>query len=310
VRIALTSCSNLPFGWFNAYAAMAARNDLDLVLHLGDYLYEYPVDDWGGASGKRLGRAHTVEEHHRDEHRRAAMARAKEAAEREEMRLCTFQPELHSDPDAVLRRAEARRGGGPGPFRLDLGQDPDGLAARIGEHERRKQAKLRRMRRAQEYEELEACSFVPKPAAHAPVVSTKPVVVRGLARHLEKVEMAEAKRAEQEQRETEAFVVRGAQYKSQGETTVPQPFRLETESNPRRRARAARERAQAEAEAMKECRFRPDVGGMSSELEAELLEDIEEEAGTMARAPPSGADASTAADSRVAAARAAAAALR
>ncbi|MEO1043984.1 MAG: alkaline phosphatase D family protein [Pseudomonadota bacterium] len=37
------SCSNLPFGHFNAYAHAAERQDLDLVLHLGDYLYEYPV---------------------------------------------------------------------------------------------------------------------------------------------------------------------------------------------------------------------------------------------------------------------------
>ncbi|MBY8824707.1 alkaline phosphatase D family protein [Sphingomonas colocasiae] len=36
------SCSNLPFGWFNAYAHAAARDDLDLMVHLGDYLYEYP----------------------------------------------------------------------------------------------------------------------------------------------------------------------------------------------------------------------------------------------------------------------------
>jgi alkaline phosphatase D len=35
------SCSNLPFGWFNAYAHAAARDDLDLWLHVGDYIYEY-----------------------------------------------------------------------------------------------------------------------------------------------------------------------------------------------------------------------------------------------------------------------------
>lgn len=34
------SCSNLPMGWFNAYAHAAARDDLDLWLHVGDYLYE------------------------------------------------------------------------------------------------------------------------------------------------------------------------------------------------------------------------------------------------------------------------------
>ena len=40
--IGIFSCSNLPFGWFNAYGHAAARDDLDLVVHLGDYLYEYP----------------------------------------------------------------------------------------------------------------------------------------------------------------------------------------------------------------------------------------------------------------------------
>jgi alkaline phosphatase D len=40
-RMAVFSCSNLPFGWFNAYAHANAADDFDLVLHLGDYLYEY-----------------------------------------------------------------------------------------------------------------------------------------------------------------------------------------------------------------------------------------------------------------------------
>lgn len=44
--LALFSCSNLPFGWFNAYAHAAARQDIDLVVHSGDYLYEYPVGDY------------------------------------------------------------------------------------------------------------------------------------------------------------------------------------------------------------------------------------------------------------------------
>lgn len=41
VRMALTSCSNYPYGYFNAYARMAERADLDLVLHVGDYIYDY-----------------------------------------------------------------------------------------------------------------------------------------------------------------------------------------------------------------------------------------------------------------------------
>jgi alkaline phosphatase D len=40
-NLGVFSCSNLPFGWFNAYAHAAQRRDLDLLLHLGDYVYEY-----------------------------------------------------------------------------------------------------------------------------------------------------------------------------------------------------------------------------------------------------------------------------
>jgi alkaline phosphatase D len=54
VRLALASCSNLPFGYFNVYRRIAARPDLDAVLHLGDYLYEYPNARYG--DGTATGR--------------------------------------------------------------------------------------------------------------------------------------------------------------------------------------------------------------------------------------------------------------
>lgn len=40
-NIAIFSCSNLGHGEFNAYGHAAARDDIDLVLHMGDYIYEY-----------------------------------------------------------------------------------------------------------------------------------------------------------------------------------------------------------------------------------------------------------------------------
>lgn len=46
-RLAVASCANYPAGFFNAYRAIAARSDLDLVLHLGDYLYEYANGTFG-----------------------------------------------------------------------------------------------------------------------------------------------------------------------------------------------------------------------------------------------------------------------
>jgi alkaline phosphatase D len=38
--LAVFSCSNLPYGRFNAYGHAAARDDFDVWLHVGDYIYE------------------------------------------------------------------------------------------------------------------------------------------------------------------------------------------------------------------------------------------------------------------------------
>ncbi|MCA1584606.1 MAG: alkaline phosphatase D family protein [Acidobacteria bacterium] len=54
MRLAVVSCSNLPQGFFNAYGRIAERPDLDAVLHLGDYIYEYPNGQYG--DGARFGR--------------------------------------------------------------------------------------------------------------------------------------------------------------------------------------------------------------------------------------------------------------
>ena len=54
LRIAFCSCSNYPMGFFNVYREIAARADLDAVLHLGDYIYEYGPGGFGTDTG--LGR--------------------------------------------------------------------------------------------------------------------------------------------------------------------------------------------------------------------------------------------------------------
>jgi alkaline phosphatase D len=56
--IALISCSNYPFGYFNAYDAIAGDADVEFVLHTGDYIYEYGADSWGTEAGTGLGRLH------------------------------------------------------------------------------------------------------------------------------------------------------------------------------------------------------------------------------------------------------------
>ncbi len=56
---ALVSCSNYTGGYFGAYRALGQRDDLDFVLHVGDYIYEYGngADRYGPAAlvGKRDG---------------------------------------------------------------------------------------------------------------------------------------------------------------------------------------------------------------------------------------------------------------
>ncbi|MEZ0610562.1 alkaline phosphatase [Fibrella sp. WM1] len=58
VKIAFCSCSNYPAGLFNVYGAIAA-SDADVVLHLGDYIYEYGAGQYGSnTSTAGLNRAH------------------------------------------------------------------------------------------------------------------------------------------------------------------------------------------------------------------------------------------------------------
>ncbi|MCL8025029.1 alkaline phosphatase D family protein [Nocardioides bruguierae] len=47
LRVGMVSCGNWQAGYFAAYRGLADRDDLDLVLHLGDYLYEYGPGEYG-----------------------------------------------------------------------------------------------------------------------------------------------------------------------------------------------------------------------------------------------------------------------
>lgn len=47
LRFAVVSCSNLAMGYFHVYASIAQRADIDAVIHLGDYIYEYADGDYG-----------------------------------------------------------------------------------------------------------------------------------------------------------------------------------------------------------------------------------------------------------------------
>ncbi|MCC2976843.1 alkaline phosphatase D family protein [Sphingomonas sp. PL-96] len=54
--LAVVSCQLFPGGLFNAYDAIAKSERLDAVLHLGDYIYEYGAEGYGGEIGAKLNR--------------------------------------------------------------------------------------------------------------------------------------------------------------------------------------------------------------------------------------------------------------
>lgn len=47
VSVAVYSCSNYNFGFFNAFGNPARKNSVDYVLHLGDFIYEYAEGAYG-----------------------------------------------------------------------------------------------------------------------------------------------------------------------------------------------------------------------------------------------------------------------
>ena len=55
VSFAVCSCSNYPAGYFYVYREMAKQN-VDVVIHLGDYIYEYGADGYATEDAVRLGR--------------------------------------------------------------------------------------------------------------------------------------------------------------------------------------------------------------------------------------------------------------
>jgi alkaline phosphatase D len=71
VKIAVVSCANFPAGLFNVYGAVA-ESDADIVVHLGDYIYEYEIGGFGtNAMTAALKREHKPagEIIHTDEYR-------------------------------------------------------------------------------------------------------------------------------------------------------------------------------------------------------------------------------------------------
>ena len=61
LRFGVVSCANWQAGYFAAYRGLAERDDLHAVIHLGDYIYEYPVGGYAFGPDKIAIRKHDPE---------------------------------------------------------------------------------------------------------------------------------------------------------------------------------------------------------------------------------------------------------
>jgi alkaline phosphatase D len=54
ISLAVYSCSNYNFGFFNAFGNPARKRSVDYVIHLGDFIYEYAEGayGWGWSIGR------------------------------------------------------------------------------------------------------------------------------------------------------------------------------------------------------------------------------------------------------------------
>ena len=82
VRFALATCAKYSKGFFNAYARIGERNDIDAVIHVGDYIYESDDEGEVGRPMEPLARCSTL-----------VMFRARYA-------------QYHRDPDLVYARQQ------------------------------------------------------------------------------------------------------------------------------------------------------------------------------------------------------------
>lgn len=96
-----------------------------------------------------------------------------------------------------------------GAMRVNL-REPEKMARDIRLHLAEKEEKRREILAEREIAELKECTFCPKVPKNKSSTYSSPVVVRGIARHLELQNLSEQKRRDKALREKEAFEVKNA----------------------------------------------------------------------------------------------------
>lgn len=178
-----------------------------------------------------------MEELYKNSKARSSRDSAIKEAEANQQAECTFKPEINAVEVSNRQLIFA---------------DSENLVQNIERRREIRERVLDHKRRALEYEELKECTFAPVVNKGNPESmqggSTKPIVIRGLGRHLELKEKTKRMAEAQRQREEKAFLLKVSQPKDL--YTIPKPFNLSTSS---------RRPASDNAIQHNECTFEPET---------------------------------------------------
>ena len=141
------------------------------------------------------------------------MAQHEDSMSRDLERCCTFQPRINPTSASMA----SKQGALAATYRLNP-RNPKQVSSKIAHIQSSKRKTQETARAQREYSELEECTFEPSTTS-MPREQTDPIVVRGLARHLERQEKARKARAPPPPKPSS--LVRPS-------VTVPRPFRLST----------------------------------------------------------------------------------
>lgn len=207
---------------------------------------------------KIIGRPTDLDELVSNERNRQLIQDLEMKAEEEHAKKYRFQPQLLTDPEIAKNSR----------FRIDP-QDTENVMQRIEEIQREKERKIEETKKIMQYEEMQGCTFQPQRVNTRNVdpgkFSTKPVIVPGLGKHMERIERAKKLKEEQEEREKKAFEINSS-HRGQNNGisyTIPEPFKLSSKGSSfiadmRRKETEHKWRQIGE----KECTFHPRTNAM------------------------------------------------
>lgn len=211
------------------------RREIELAVYNDrDYSFTPNIDK----VSRELGRVSSLDELHENSKGKRVKSDAVQKAEEAFSEECSFRPKINSSYPVTAPRAKSEHtdswdscpavsedetskvkwlgdshadknvvGIGHVPMRINM-REPEKMAQDIRLRLAEKEEKRREALAEREMLELKECTFRPKVQKHKPSIYSSPVVVRGIARHLELQNLSEQKRKEKLQQAEAAFQVK------------------------------------------------------------------------------------------------------